>query len=102
MIPAFGFLIFYFWAVQNAPSLSRTKGQDYAISIKFVLFRFHPEAYWWGLPFLIRSVFISMLTILDPEKPFWQTIFLIGTLTIYLAFQCMVWPWKKNAINYMD
>jgi len=91
-------------AVKAAPVWSQSgsqSGDNWRLhSIKFVLFRFHGGAYYWGLCFLARSGLVTAATLL--KDPFSQILMLAVVMTIYAFFQCAIWPWKSLEVNLLD
>jgi len=101
LAPLVAFLIFYGVCVINIPRDALGNPNFYK-SIKFVVYRFHAEAWYWGALFLLRNFLVAMCTLIDPERPFKQTIILMGVLVVYLCVQLAVFPWKRVMINVLD
>jgi hypothetical protein len=70
--------------------------------LKFLIYRFRHGAWYWGVPFLLRSIFIGVSNIVFPGWTFTQMNILMLVLMIYLVVQCAVWPWKNAVLNIVD
>ena len=68
--------------------------------LKFIVYRFHPGAWWYGIVFLFRNLLVSLATTFDPDKPLAQTMFLGIVLLGFLSLQMMTWPWRTHALNW--
>merc|ERR1712194_751918 len=100
LLPCLGFLIFYAIAVRRAPAWSQSDEAWKLQSIKFVLFRFHGGAYYWGICFLTRSGLVTVATLL--KDPFEQVLMLSIVMLVYAVCQCAIWPWKARIVNILD
>jgi hypothetical protein len=101
LLPLLCFLIFYFFQVVRLPVESLKKA-EFSRPVKFVVYRFQSGAWYWGAFFLLRNFLFALGTLIDPSKPFKQTIFLVTVLVIFTCVQVAVWPWRKNLLNYVD
>ena len=97
----FAFLVFYAIKVVQVPKLL-DGSPDMALRYKFIVFRFRAGAWWWSLVFLIRNVFIACSTLLDPDYPISQMVYLLTVVQIFMIAQCHIWPWRTVYLNLLD
>eukprot|EP00405_Crypthecodinium_cohnii_P038895 CAMPEP_0206542746 /NCGR_PEP_ID=MMETSP0325_2-20121206/10371_1 /ASSEMBLY_ACC=CAM_ASM_000347 /TAXON_ID=2866 /ORGANISM="Crypthecodinium cohnii, Strain Seligo" /LENGTH=297 /DNA_ID=CAMNT_0054040893 /DNA_START=284 /DNA_END=1178 /DNA_ORIENTATION=- len=96
----FPFLTGSVFAVVQAP---RTKdpGGHYQ-RWRFLLYRFRPDVWWWGIVFLLRQLFLAFSTCVPADSPHWQVTYVAIVTVVYLIFVACKWPWKNGILNMMD
>jgi len=95
------FIAMYAYMVTVIPKRSLSDPR-YAIKWKFIVYRFHAGAWYYGLAFLIRNFLVALSTTLDASQPFTQALFLGVVLLFFLLMQVLVWPWKSQLLNIID
>ncbi|CAK0874425.1 unnamed protein product [Prorocentrum cordatum] len=111
---AFGIVVFLFvvlpalalhiWATIKATSSTLRIGANAALLVRFrfVFYRFRPDVWWWGNVYMIRQLLLAMGPIVQPDDPNFQVIFVVATLSFYVALLCAYWPWKTPELNLLD
>lgn len=75
--------------------------KEHTHSITFIWGRFRPEAYYWGIPFITRNLFIAIAPALS-QNPFIVATLINSSLLIYLYYLLRFWPWKTPLQNVAD
>jgi hypothetical protein len=90
--------------VMALPSMSHDDNADptWRRALKFMIYRFRHGAWYWGVPFLLRSILIGVSSIIAPGQIFTQMNVCMFVLLFYLVIQCYIWPWKNHALNVVD
>eukprot|EP00820_Chromera_velia_P002453 Cvel_3036.t2-p1 / transcript=Cvel_3036.t2 / gene=Cvel_3036 / organism=Chromera_velia_CCMP2878 / gene_product=Signal peptide, CUB and EGF-like domain-containing, putative / transcript_product=Signal peptide, CUB and EGF-like domain-containing, putative / location=Cvel_scaffold121:59947-63979(-) / protein_length=578 / sequence_SO=supercontig / SO=protein_coding / is_pseudo=false len=74
----------------------------YAVRYKFLISRFHPKSWWWGVVHLFKNLLISLVPIMEPND---GRIQVAALSLVFLAFTIgvvRVWPWIDDWNNYLD
>jgi hypothetical protein len=100
LLPCVLFIALYGVSVKQSTAWRETEMTRRLQAIKFVLFRFNKNGYYWGLCFLARSTAVSVITLLN--NPFAQLLLLGVVMTVYLVALVKVWPWKAPVVNVLD
>ena len=82
LVEVAAFLIYFTYLVVKLPSMSR-EDPMYFRSLKYMVYRFQPSAWYWGPCFLLRNLLVAFATVVDPSQPFIQMMFLGCILTVY-------------------
>eukprot|EP00435_Cladocopium_sp_Y103_P010800 s2959_g2.t2 len=95
-----GFLVFCIWAGRRAPRLS-LQGQA---AVKFLFEEFRPDMAWFGIVTLSRGLFLSLPSVIVPNRPNIQLVMMHSVMLISLVFQGYCQPWKSpaSALNLVD
>jgi len=73
-----------------------------AARLPFLMARFRPDAYWWGLTILARNLLLALAMVVAPTKPF-VVAFLLMTITLaYLYAVLRNDPWKFYGHTVID
>lgn len=95
------FFCWYLYSIYIVPVRSLTD-EDYAPAIKFIIYRFHCGAWWWGGVFILRAISVASVTLINPSYPYTQTITLALVLLFFLCLQIGAWPWRTHGLNLLD
>ncbi|CAE7031767.1 unnamed protein product, partial [Symbiodinium sp. CCMP2456] len=93
------FLASCFFFAWKAPSWS---GKAIQGGVRFLIFRFRPNVWWFGLVLLTRGPLLSMPAVAAPNKPAVQFVCLLGILLLSLQLQVWYLPWKAPILNLVD
>jgi hypothetical protein len=69
---------------------------------RFLLYRFRPDCWWWGLSFLLRQTILAFATVLWIENPHGQLFYTGGALAVYGFLVCWFWPWISGELSFID
>eukprot|EP00913_Durusdinium_trenchii_P033239 g31116.t1 len=78
------------------------KKLDLVASVRFLVFRFRLDAWWFGVPLLVRGPLLSLPVVLATDYPPVQIIVIATILTAFLVMQMLFWPWKVPLLNLTD
>jgi len=95
------FILYYAYAVHKMPQIAAVDPLFYR-SRKYMIFRFRSSTWYWGVVFLVRNFCCALTTVVDPNRPYLQTVMLVTVLLTYMIFQVRVWPWKTDGLNFID
>ena len=96
-----GFFLWYIHSIYILPVRSLTD-KNYAPAIKFIIYRFHNGAWWWGGVFILRAISVATVTLINPSYPYTQTLILALVLLFFLCLQIGAWPWRTHGLNFLD
>jgi len=92
-----------FWATWEAPRVSAIiENAGHYVRFRFLLYRFRPDVWWWGLVFILRQTVLGFAPMVQPDDPSVQIIYCVTTLVFYVAVQCWFCPWKTQELNFLD
>lgn len=108
----FGFLMMTFFLVPFAaiclygsyvaPAKLLVLDDPFPVRFRFLLYRFRPDVWWWGMVFLVRQSLLAFASSVPSHDPGGQILFTAITLVGYVAPMCYLWPWKNSALNRAD
>lgn len=64
----------------------------YTKRLRFLLFRFRPDYWWWGNVFNVRQLALVFVSSLPVEDPYAQAIYVNSVLGVYLVLTTRYWP----------
>ncbi|CAK9062433.1 Uncharacterized protein (Fragment) [Durusdinium trenchii] len=70
--------------------------------VNFLIRRFQPNTWWFGLFLLTRGPFLSLPTILAPDSSSLQLSMMLMVLMVSLGVQATVQPWQTPWLNLAD
>lgn len=70
--------------------------------VRFLVFKFRPGCWWFGLVLLLRSFLQAMVTIVFPNEEFAQFLAMFFITLSFLLAQLVVSPFVDAAINIME
>ena len=97
-----GFVALCIFAVMRVPTWSATKKYHMVASARFLIFRFRLDAWWFGVPLLIRGPLINLPVVLATDYPPIQVVCIAVILTVMMLMQMLSWPWKVPLVNLTD
>lgn len=98
MVCASLFFVTYLYGVLKAPSWNRQNLE----AVRFVLHRFRPDRWWFGLVLLARGLLVSLPAVLAPDE---ANLVVVLMLTVQLTYAMLVlsfMPWKAEVLNLTD
>jgi hypothetical protein len=102
----FGFILPFVtwcvWGCLKAPGESSNANAGFLQRYRFLLYRFRPDCWWWGLCFLLRQTVLALVTILIVESPHVQLLYTGGALAVYGFLVCRFWPWISSELSFLD
>jgi len=99
---AFAFFAGAVFVAVAAPGMARRGNANFMQASRFLLFRFRPDCWWWGLVLMIRAVLMSLAPVVATDDSRVQMLLIIATLSIAMALQIYFWPWKVPLLNMLD
>jgi hypothetical protein len=105
-IICFGFILPFVtwctWGCIKAPSESSNANSGFLRRFRFLLYRFRPDCWWWGLCFMLRQTILAFVTVLVIENPHGQLFYTGGALAVYGFLVCRYWPWISGELSFVD
>jgi hypothetical protein len=105
-IICFGFILPFVtwctWGCIKAPSESSNANAGFLQRFRFLLYRFRPDCWWWGLCFMLRQTILAFVTVLVIENPHGQLFYTGGALAVYGFLLCRFWPWISGELSFVD
>lgn len=95
---ATGFFCLCCWAALTAPSWDN----DGLLRIRFLIFRFRPNVWWFGLVLLARGPLLSFPAVIATNAPVLHLLMMAAILQISLSLQLWFLPWKSPILNLVD
>lgn len=97
-IIAFGAL--YVWVIARAPSAYQSDA-GFRLRTDFLLRRWHPEFWFWGIFFLLRNLACSVVPSISTDGS-QQILMMFALLLPMFIAQVRVWPWRDELANKHD
>jgi len=69
---------------------------------RFLFYRFRPDAWWWGSVWNIRQLLLAFSSMVQPDDPHFQLIYVVVILTWYPCGALSVSPWRTIEANIFD
>lgn len=91
------FLSACFYAAARAPTWSKKLP-----AIRFLIFRFRPQVWWFGLVLLVRGGVLPLCGVVVPDMPRFSLTMMGSILLTYLGVQMWLQPWKAPILNLVD
>jgi hypothetical protein len=99
---AVGFYVSALWMAIAAPKMAAAGRADFLQAVRFLLFRFRPDVWWWGLVLMLRAMMMSLAPVVATDNSRIQMLIIMITLATVLSLQVYFWPWKVPALNLVD
>eukprot|EP00439_Symbiodinium_sp_Y106_P085235 s126_g27.t3 len=93
------FLASCFFFAWQAPTWS---GKAVQGGVRFLVFRFRPNVWWFGLVLLTRGPLLSVPSVVAPNMPAVQFVCLLAIMLLSLQLQVWYLPWKAPILNLVD
>jgi len=109
VLPAFvcGLLLYivafgagYIWIIARAPAAFQND-PGFRVRSHFLLHRWHPEYWYWGIFFLLRNLLCSLVPSITPDGSKQLLLMFTLVLPLFIA-QVRVWPWRDELANMHD
>eukprot|EP00913_Durusdinium_trenchii_P020046 g18841.t1 len=97
-----GFVSLCTFAVMKEPRWSATRRDHLVACIRFLVFRFRLDSWWFGVPLLCRGPLLSLPVVLATDYPPVQIITIAVVLAGFMVMQMLSWPWKVPMLNLTD
>mmetsp|Transcript_142644 Transcript_142644/g.251798 ORF Transcript_142644/g.251798 Transcript_142644/m.251798 type:complete len:1274 (-) Transcript_142644:326-4147(-) len=96
------FIAWCIYGCMTACAQSANSNHDFMCRYRFLLYRFRPDYWWWGVVFLFRQTTLAFATVVPASNPHAQVFFTAGVLTMYIYVVCLFWPWINSEITFLD
>eukprot|EP00438_Fugacium_kawagutii_P015411 Skav211239 [mRNA] locus=scaffold180:194152:195698:- [translate_table: standard] len=83
-----GFVAFCGYAVLKVPRWSALRKDHFVASVRFLVFRFRLDSWWFGVPLLVRGPLINLPVVLATDYPPIQVVIIAMILTTVMV------PWQ--------
>lgn len=97
-IVAFGAL--YLWVIARAPAAYQNDAA-FRLRTDFLLRRWHPESWFWGIFFLMRNLACSLVPSITTDGSQQIMLMYVLVLPMFVA-QVRAWPWRDELANQHD
>ncbi|CAK9016204.1 Potassium channel GORK, partial [Durusdinium trenchii] len=97
-----GFVALCTYAVVRVPHWSVRRRDAFVAAVRFLVFRFRLDAWWFGVPLLVRGPLLSLPVVLATDYPPVQIVSIAMILSSFLVGQMIFWPWKVPMLNLSD
>jgi hypothetical protein len=94
------FSAMYIWVIVRAPS-AYANDSGFRLRTDFLLRRWHPELWYWGIFFLFRNLLCSLVPSVTTDAC-QQVLLLFGLLLPMFVAQVRCWPWRDETTNKAD
>jgi len=95
-----GFFVFLAYVVIIAPV--KIVDKSFAMRYKFVFFKYNPSVWWFGLPLMIRSMAISLVSVVSPDDGYMQFLLMLFILVIFGFWHLMYLPYADRYANNLE
>jgi len=79
----------------------RFNDANFRLRWKFLLVRFQPNCWWWGIGLLLRGIFLNITVVLWATAVS-QLVWVTGVITIYTFLVVVLEPWRYVLVNMAD
>jgi len=93
-------LVLFGYVIRRAPTLF-TKSESFRQYFKFLFVKFHPDAYWFQLPVVCRSIFLGVASVAFQSGAL-QLYWIIIVQGLYMLAVVAVRPWRHPSGNALD
>ena len=97
-----GFVALCTFAVSMVPKWSAQRQDHLVAAVRFLVFRFRLDSWWFGVPLLVRGPLINLPVVLATDFPPIQVVCIAMILTTMMVLQMLSWPWKVPMLNLTD
>jgi len=84
------------------PKWSAQRQDHLVAAMRFLVFRFRLDSWWFGVPLLVRGPLINLPVVLATDFPPIQVVCIAMILTTMMVLQMLSWPWKVPMLNLTD
>jgi len=93
------FFVFCIFAAIKAPQWAFTSKLT---AIRFLVVRFRPDVWWFGLVLLFRGLLLSLPAVVVTDLPSIHLVSMLFVLLVSLCLQTFFLPWKAPVLNLVD
>lgn len=90
----------YTWIIARAPNAYQNNA-GFRMRTNFLLHRWHPEFWYWGIFFLLRNLLCSVVPSITPDATK-QILLMFGLMLPMFVAQVRAWPWRDELANAHD
>ncbi len=90
------------YGVYRAPLWAFQGAHQKLMMIKHLIGRFQPDAWYWGICLLARSLALSLVPVIAPSDGLTQLILINILFTVVVVLQAAKWPWRTHTLNVVD
>jgi len=95
-----GFVCLYLWVILRAPQ-KFLASSSFRMKFRFILSRWHPSCWFWGIFVLFRNVLCSLVPSMTADGML-QMLLLIFIIYPVFVVQVRIWPWRDEIANKQD
>lgn len=95
-----GFLCIALWALRRAPT--RISLINFNTQWKFLLFKYHPSKYWFGIVLMFRSILMTLPPVIFPNDSYMQFLWMNGVLVGSVFIQLANNPYLDRYGNWLE
>lgn len=88
--------------LQYPGRIQRPGGGAFIKYFNFLFRRFRPERYYYGLGLCLRSLAVALIPVAAVNEPAAAVLLLFFAISLSACLQCALWPWRSEAINFLD
>ena len=92
------FFAAYLYGVLRAPTWSKSN----LVAVRFVLHRFRPDRWWFGLALLARGLLLSLPAVLATDEASLVVVLMLLVQLTYAMLVLSFMPWKAKVLNLTD
>lgn len=96
----FGILCLFTFAAIVAPR--KVVSPKFRTSVHFLIFKFCPDRWWYGIFLLLRSLALAMITVIEAEDGFIQFLMMTAILIASLAAHLTLLPYSDQFANNLE
>ena len=96
-----GMLVVVIYVSIRAPSLY-SRSAAFRCRFRFLVVRWRPDKWYWGVIYMVRDVLILLLGVLVPRSPMVQTSLMFVFLLLAMVLVVSQSPWRDNRTNHVD
>mmetsp|Transcript_86921 Transcript_86921/g.137868 ORF Transcript_86921/g.137868 Transcript_86921/m.137868 type:complete len:434 (-) Transcript_86921:101-1402(-) len=97
-----GFVALCAFAAFMVPRWSAKQKNHLVACVRFLVFRFRLDSWWFGVPLLVRGPLINLPVVAATDYPPIQVVVIAMVLTTGMVLQMLAWPWKVPMLNVTD
>lgn len=95
-----GIFAVFTWAVAVAPS--QYVNAQFRTKIKFLVFKYRPNTWWYGIIYMIRALALSMVSVIFPDDAFQQFLLMLTIFVFALCVHLKLMPLADGLSNNME
>jgi len=92
----------FFLYINNVAPREYRKSESFRKRYRFLVVRWRPDKWYWGMVYMLRNVFITLVNIFVPNDAVIQCSLMLIFLMVGMVLQSSNRPWRDNRNNYAD